>query len=174
MAIAFLVSPPQYLTTRSFPPPTTELRGVWLTNFGGAALFFPQGVNRVMYQLRQLNFNTVYPVVWNRSNTFYPSAVAKREVGQSQATLQAIVMLGRNVLAQIVKQGHREGLRVIRWFEYGFMTPCNSQLAKPHPDWLTQRQNGNKLLKDDLHQQDDRNANAKRQYPRNKAVIKQV
>lgn len=189
MAIAILVSPPQYLTTRSSPhsfalraeqkhetgeAATTELRGVWLTNFGGAALFFPQGVNRVMCQLRQLNFNTVYPVVWNRGNTFYPSAVAKREVGNTQGSLQAILMLGRDVLAQIVKQGHREGLRVIPWFEYGFMTPCNSQLAQRHPDWLTLRKNGNKLLKDDLHQQDDRNAKAKRQYPRNKAVIKQV
>jgi uncharacterized lipoprotein YddW (UPF0748 family) len=127
-----------------------------------------------MYQLRQLNFNTVYPVIWNRGNTFYPSAVVKREVGQSQATLQTILMLGRDMLAQIVQQGNRKGLRVIPWFEYGFMTPANSQLAKRHPDWLTLRQNGNKLLKDDLHQQDDRNAKIKRQFLRNKAVIKQV
>lgn len=46
MAIAFLVSPTRSLTTRSSPTPTAELRGVWLTNFGGAALFFPQGVNK--------------------------------------------------------------------------------------------------------------------------------
>ena len=126
-----------------------------------------------MYQLRQQNFNTVYPVIWNRGNTFYPSAVAKREVGQSQATLQTILMLGRDVLAQIVEQGKRKGLRVIPWFEYGFMTPCNSQLTRRHPNWLTLRQNGNKLLKDDLHQQDLSNA-TKGQFLRNKAVIKQV
>lgn len=174
MAIAFLVSPTRSLTTRSSFPSTSELRGVWLTNFGGAALFFPQGVNRVLYQLRQQNFNTVYPVVWNRGNTFYPSAVAKREVGNTQAPLQAMLMLGKDVLAQIVQQGNRKGLRVIPWFEYGFMTPCNSQLAKRHPNWLTLRQNGNKLLKDDLHQQDASNTKAQRQFLRNKAVIKQV
>lgn len=99
--------------------------------------------------------------------------MAKREVGQSQATLQTILMLGKDVLAQIIEQG-RQGLRVIPWFEYGFMTPANSQLAKRHPDWLTLRQNGNKLLKDDLHQQNVSNATKGQLVRRNKAVIKQV
>lgn len=103
IAIALFVTPPKDLTTRQSPSATTELRGVWLTNFGGAVLFFPQGVNRVLYELRQQNFNTVYPVVWNRGNTFYPSTVAKTEIGNTQAPLQAILMLGQDVLAQIVR-----------------------------------------------------------------------
>lgn len=53
------------------------------------------------------------------------------------------------------------------------MTPANSQLAHNHPDWLTQRQNGSKLLKDDLHEQYVSNA-TKGQSLRNRAVIKQV
>lgn len=173
IAIALFVTPPKYLTTGQTPSATTELRGVWLTNFGGAVLFFPQGVNRVLYQIRQLNFNTVYPVVWNRGNTFYPSTVAKREIGNTQNPFQAILMLGQDVLAQIVQQGKRKGLRIIPWFEYGFMAPANSQLAHNHPDWLTQRQNGSKLLKDDLHEQYLSNA-TKGQSLRNRAVIKQV
>lgn len=72
--------------TASHPAATTEIRGVWLTNFGGAAPFFPRGVNWVLDRLAQLNFNTVYPVIWNRGHTFSPSAVAKKETGRSQAT----------------------------------------------------------------------------------------
>lgn len=173
IAIALFFTPPKHLTDPQSPSATIELRGVWLTNFGGAVLFFPQGVNRVLYQIRQLNFNTVYPVVWNRGNTFYPSAVAKREIGNTQNPFQAILMLGQDVLAQIVKQGKRKGLRVIPWFEYGFMAPANSQLARSHPDWLTQRQNGSKLLKDDLHQPNVSNA-TQGQFLRKPAVIKQV
>lgn len=177
MAIAIFITSPLLSSTptlldRSSQPNATyqELRGVWLTNFGGAALFFPQGVNRVMYQLRQQNFNTVYPVVWNRGNSFYPSAVANREVGRSQARLQGMLMLGRDVLAEIVQQGNRQGLRVIPWFEYGFMTPANSSLAKRHPGWLTERQNGIKLLQDELYQVNKTTAKGLRRQ----AAIKQV
>lgn len=54
-----------------------EIRGVWLTNVASGVLFVPWGINRALNQLSALNFNTIYPVVWNRGYTFYQSAVAK-------------------------------------------------------------------------------------------------
>lgn len=116
----------------------TEIRGVWLTNVASSVLFLPWAINRALYQLAQLNFNTVYPVVWNRGYTFYPSGVAKSISVRSQEPLLTIMRLGRDVLAEIVQQGHQQGLRVIPWFEYGFMAPASSQLARLHPDWLTE------------------------------------
>lgn len=154
MAIALSLYPPQHVNHPQPTRITTELRGVWLTNVGSAVLFFPPGVKRSLHQLAQLKFNTVYPVVWNRGNTFYPSSVAKREIGRDRDPLLKILRLGRDVLAEIVQQGDQQGLRVIPWFEYGFMAPVNSQLAHRHPDWLTQRRNGTKLLKEDFHLQD--------------------
>lgn len=119
--------------SRSQTPTTiTEIRGVWLTNVASGVLFSPWGINRALTQLSQLNFNTVYPVVWNRGHTFYPSAVATQE------PLLRIMRLNGDVLAEIIKQGHRQGLRVIPWFEYGFMTPIYSELAQRHPTWITQ------------------------------------
>ncbi len=160
--------------TASHPTTTTEIRGVWLTNFGGAAPFFPRGINRALHQLAILNFNTVYPVVWNRGHTFYPSAVAKKATGRSQPTLLWMLNLGRDNLAKIAQQGKRQGLRIIPWFEYGFMTPANSELAKRHPNWLTYRYNGTKILKDDWNPQDVSDRNAKGQLPRRRAIIQQV
>lgn len=139
LAIASLTEiVPSQLSER---PPTlpvlTEVRGVWLTNVASGVLFSPWGINRALYQLAQLNFNTVYPVVWNRGHTFYPSTVAKSVTAQTQDPLLTVMRLGGDVLAEIVQQGHHRGLRVIPWFEYGFMAPVNSQLAQRHPDWLT-------------------------------------
>jgi uncharacterized lipoprotein YddW (UPF0748 family) len=114
----------------------------------------PGGVNRALHQLSQLNFNTVYPVVWNRGNTFYPSSVAKKVTGQSQNKLLGGLGLGRDVLAEIVKQGNRKKLRIIPWFEYGFMAPAGSELARRHPDWLTNRRNSTKTFKDVPEEQD--------------------
>ncbi|MEQ8971634.1 MAG: glycoside hydrolase family 10 protein [Coleofasciculus sp. C1-SOL-03] len=114
------------------PTKITEIRGVWLTNVASSVLFSPWGINRALTQLSQLNFNTVYPVVWNRGHTFYPSRVATQE------PLLRIMRLNGDVLEEIVQQGHRQGLRVIPWFEYGFMTTIHSQLARRHPSWITQ------------------------------------
>ncbi len=123
------------------PEAVTEIRGVWLTNVASGILFFPWGINRAVYQLAQLNFNTIYPVVWNRGHTFYPSTAAKSVTGEEQDPFLNIIRLGRDVLAEIIQEGHNQGLRIIPWFEYGFMAPPNSKLAKNHPNWITKSSN---------------------------------
>ena len=47
-------------------PDFQERRGVWLTNVASAVLFVPGSSRRAIKQLAEHNFNTVYPVVWNR------------------------------------------------------------------------------------------------------------
>ena len=54
----------------SFPlnaqiPKSTELRGVWLTNIDSDVLFESNRLKQSLRTLQQLNFNTVYPAVWN-------------------------------------------------------------------------------------------------------------
>ncbi|MBD2042941.1 glycoside hydrolase family 10 protein [Microcoleus sp. FACHB-672] len=136
------------LATPQIKPASTELRGVWLTNVTSGVLFVPWGINRALHQLSQLNFNTVYPVVWNRGHTFYPSAVAQDVTGRSQEPLLAVMRPFEDTLAEILKQGHRRHLKVIPWFEYGFMAPAHSQLAQRHPDWLTTRRDSSKSIKE--------------------------
>jgi uncharacterized lipoprotein YddW (UPF0748 family) len=113
---------------------------VWLTNVASGVLFTPWGVHLAMHQLAEQNFNTLYPVVWNRGNTFYESAVARRETGRSQAPFLRLFHLGADVLDELIKLGDRHHIRIIPWFEYGFMTPRNSNLAKLHPQWLSATQ----------------------------------
>lgn len=154
LTLLLLRSPPKVAINSSTPSVSTELRGVWLTNVASPVLFMPWRVNRALHQLSELNFNTVYPVVWNRGHTFYPSAVAERVMGRAQDRVLGIVRMGQDVLAEIVKQGHKQGLRVIPWFEYGFMTPPNSELARRHPDWLTIRRDRTKTFKEVPDEQD--------------------
>jgi uncharacterized lipoprotein YddW (UPF0748 family) len=147
LGIAIALNFAQVPPLQAIPKPT-ELRGVWLTNVASGVLYSPWGINRALSQLAKLKFNTIYPVVWNRGNTFYPSLVAKKVTGRDRNLLLQILKLNQDVLAQIVKQGHRQGLRVIPWFEYGFMAPTHSQIAKRHPDWLTARRNASKISVD--------------------------
>ncbi|NMG09792.1 glycoside hydrolase family 10 protein [Brasilonema sp. UFV-L1] len=119
--------------------PRPEIRGVWMTNNDFDTLKNRAKVQDGMTQLRRLNFNTIYPVVWNSGYVMYPSAVAKR------AGIQPFVLRGsdgHDIVADLITQAHRQGLLAIPWFEFGFMAPPTSELALNHPDWLTQKRDG--------------------------------
>ncbi|OKH56157.1 hypothetical protein NIES2130_25640 [Scytonema sp. HK-05] len=119
--------------------PRQEIRGVWMTNNDFDILKDRAKVQDGVSQLRRLNFNTIYPVVWNSGYVMYPSAVAKR------AGIQPFVLRGsdgRDILADLITQAHRQGLLVIPWFEFGFMAPPTSELALNYPDWFTQKRDG--------------------------------
>ncbi len=137
---------PQTVTSRQLP---TELRGVWLTNIDSDVLFKRENLINALTRLKELNFNVVYPAVWNWGYTLYPSKVAQSVIGRSidpEPGLQ-----GRDMLKEAVLEGHARGLKVIPWFEFGFMAPADSLLAKRHPEWLTNRVNGGKIKKEGVH-----------------------
>jgi uncharacterized lipoprotein YddW (UPF0748 family) len=118
-----------------------EIRGVWLTSNDFSVFRDRKQLSEALQQLKQLNFNTIYPVVWNSGYVMYPSTVAQ------EAGIQPFVYRGsegQDIVADIIAQGHRNNLLVMPWFEFGFMAPQMSELALAHPDWLTQQRNGDK------------------------------
>ncbi|WP_223278643.1 family 10 glycosylhydrolase [Nostoc sp. 'Peltigera membranacea cyanobiont' 232] len=48
---------------------THEVRGVWLTNVDSQVLFSSQNLKNALSRLNKLNFNTIYPTVWNGGYT---------------------------------------------------------------------------------------------------------
>jgi uncharacterized lipoprotein YddW (UPF0748 family) len=127
----------------------SELRGVWLTNIDSDVLFSSNAVKSSLTRLKQLNFNIVYPTVWNWGYTLYPSRVAQKAFGRSLDPTPGLQ--GRDMLKEVIEVGHKQGLTVIPWFEFGFMAPADSDLAKRHPQWLTNRSNGTKIVKEGIH-----------------------
>lgn len=130
-------------------PRTTELRGVWLTNIDSEVLFSRRNLSRGLRRLQRLHFNTIYPTVWNWGYTLYPSAIAERVTGQKLDPHPGLQ--GRDMLAEAVEQGHRLGLAVIPWMEFGLMAPADSELARRHPDWITRRRNGDPVVMEGRH-----------------------
>ncbi|MFM7601724.1 MAG: glycoside hydrolase family 10 protein [Pseudanabaena sp.] len=140
-------------TIEQLPPPSqppirpsngNELRGIWLTNVDSDVLFSTQKLERAIKRLKRLNFNTLYPTVWNRGYTLYPSKVAKDQFGVEvypESGLQE-----RDMLSEAIKFGHEQNFAVIPWFEYGLMTEEGSELMRQHPDWVTQRRDGSHLF----------------------------
>ena len=123
--------------------PKSEIRGVWLTNIDSDVLFSPQNTENAIASLQELNFNTLYPTVWNWGYTLYPSQVAEKVTGIKIDPVEGLQ--NRDVLQEIIEQGHKAKMSVIPWFEFGFMAPSDSKLAQLHPEWLTQRLNGDTI-----------------------------
>ena len=118
-----------------------EIRGVWLTNNDFTMFSDRKQLGEALQQLKKLNFNTIYPVVWNSGYVMFPSEVAK------DAGIQPFVyrgLEGQDIVADIITQAHQNNLLVMPWFEFGFMAPPTSELAVSHPDWLTQERDGDK------------------------------
>ncbi|MEM7556955.1 MAG: family 10 glycosylhydrolase [Cyanobacteria bacterium P01_A01_bin.84] len=139
--------PPQVKMSQT--PVNTELRGVWLTNIDSNVLFSKRVLNNALNKLKNLNFNVVYPTIWNWGYTLYPSQVARKVIGSSVDPTPGLRR--RDMLKEAVELGHKKNLLVIPWFEFGFMAPADSLLAKRHPQWLTSRRDGNKVWMEGVH-----------------------
>ena len=144
--LSFLAS----ITLNSFTPaaalvqPTVaqEIRGVWLTTNDTDVLIDRPKLHGAIDELATLNFNTLYPVVWNGGYTFFDSGIAQRE-GIQHFVRRGIQ--GYDILAELSTEAHAKGMSVIPWFEFGFMAPATSELATIHRDWLTQKRNGDPI-----------------------------
>jgi uncharacterized lipoprotein YddW (UPF0748 family) len=123
-----------------------EIRGVWLTNTDSTVLHSRQSIAEAMEFLAETGFNVVFPVVWNKAATLYPSQVMRQTFGVEINTL----CIGRDPLAEVVTEARRVGLKVIPWFEYGFASSYNlngGMLLQKKPEWAAYDCNGKLLNK---------------------------
>ncbi|MEO0686541.1 MAG: family 10 glycosylhydrolase, partial [Cyanobacteria bacterium J06649_11] len=67
---------PDILQPRQLP--RQEIRGVWVSTNDFNIMRTRSGLKDAVSQLRRLNFNTIYPVVWNSGYTKFPSVTATR------------------------------------------------------------------------------------------------
>lgn len=113
--------------------------GVWLTNSPSSLYYDANLIEKAVAELDAAGFNTLYPNVWSRGYTFHRSRYAPIEpkLKQVNASLDPI--------CRITKAGHRRGMKVIPWFEYGLMEPADAEVVRRHPEWVLQRSDGSTL-----------------------------
>jgi uncharacterized lipoprotein YddW (UPF0748 family) len=109
-------------------------KAVWLTNVDSEVMNSRSNLLAGLSRLAELGFDTIYPAVWQRGYTLYPSEVAKELTGA--AVLPNSLFGGRDLLAELVELAQPLKMRVIPWFEYGLMVPPQSIVALQHPELL--------------------------------------
>ena len=125
-----------------------EVRGVWITNVDSEVLFSKANIADAMDFLAERGFNVVFPVVWNKGYTLYPSAVMDSLFGISQDPFFA--QQGRDPLAELIIEAHRNGMEVMPWFEYGFATSYSQNgghILEEKPEWAAIDKDGNLVVR---------------------------
>ncbi len=126
----------------------SELRAVWLTNVDSNVLSSDQNITEAMDYLASIGVNVVFPVVYNKGYTLYPSTIMD---GLFNApVLPGSPFVGRDFLDRLVIEAHRNGIEVIPWFEFGFSTSYSlngGHIIAKFPAWALKNSSGNLVVK---------------------------
>ena len=120
------------------------IKGTWITNVASEVLSSKANIQQAVQQCKLNGLNTIFVVVWNRGKTMYPSNILQKYIGISQDEKY----IGRVPLQEIIEAGHKAGLKVHAWFEFGFSyayEDSNSTCLKKYPQWAG-RNNKSELL----------------------------
>lgn len=130
--------------------PSNVIRGTWITNTGSDALNSKENVREAIQLCKKSGINNVYMVVWNNGETMYPSKVVESYIGVKQSKVYGKF----DPLKEMVAAGHKEGIKVHAWFEFGFSysyRDSNSVWRKLYPHWIGRDAAGNALQKNQFY-----------------------
>jgi uncharacterized lipoprotein YddW (UPF0748 family) len=124
----------------------TPIRGTWITNVASKVLLSEKNIKEAVLHCKQKGFNNIYVVVWNGGLTMYPSKLVQSYIGIKQHP----VYNGFDPIKCIVKEGHKQGLKVHAWFEFGFSYAYKDTTGpwfKRYPQWVGRNNKGELLQK---------------------------
>ena len=133
-----------YTVTVDTWPQDKGVRGVYLPDPSHTASFLsPAAVKASIALMKELKFNCLFVCAWARSQVAWESPVllANSTYGSLSETHFYRGYQGDDALADIIAEAHKAGIKVILWFEYGFMHNAgrvnwNDPVLARHPDWI--------------------------------------
>lgn len=133
-----------------FTKPIQSVRGVWITNVASTAMRSKESVREAVHLCKSKGINSVFVVVWNKGMTTYPSDVLQSYIGIRQDPSFG----GFDPLAEFVTEGHKAGLKVHAWFEFGFSYSYGSYESpwtQRYPHWVAKDSVGNPVVKNGFY-----------------------
>ncbi len=123
-----------------------ELRGTWIAR---NTLTSKESIAQAMDSLANNHFNVVYINAWSRGYPLWQSDRFFQETGIKIDPDYS----DRDILSEAVAEGHRLGLHVEAWFEYGFvggwtgnqLPGVKGPIFQAHPDWVAKKVNGTEI-----------------------------
>jgi uncharacterized lipoprotein YddW (UPF0748 family) len=129
---------------------STPVKGTWVTNVASDALLSREKIKETIRRCKDYGLNTVYVVVWNKGVTMYPSEVVEKYIGIKQDP----VYKGFDPIAVIIEEGHKAGIKVHAWFEFGFSYAYgdpNTIWQQKYPHWAGRSADDSLLKKNNFY-----------------------
>jgi uncharacterized lipoprotein YddW (UPF0748 family) len=122
----------------------SEINGVWIANRPHSqVLESRENIVEAMDFLQAYGFNCIFPVVWNRGYTLYPSQVmSKYHLPHIEPYYE---QQQRDPLEEIITEAHQRQIKVIPWLEYGFAASHlinGGHILTQYPHWQAIDQDG--------------------------------
>ncbi|MCX6149064.1 MAG: family 10 glycosylhydrolase [Ignavibacteriales bacterium] len=120
-----------------------ELRATWIAR---DVFFSKENLAQAIDSLAAANFNVIYVNAWSRGYPLWQSDIFYSETGSKIDPTYN----GRDILAEAIAEGHKRGMHVEAWFEYGFVGGWTGNIPngekgpifKIHPDWVAKKLDG--------------------------------
>jgi uncharacterized lipoprotein YddW (UPF0748 family) len=131
-----------------FAQPLQQFRATWLTNVDSYVLATDNSIVEAVNYLSSIGVNVVFPVVYNKGYTIYPSAIMDSLF--NAPTIPDVSFQNRDFLERLVIEAHRVGIEVIPWFEFGFSSSYSlngGHIVAKFPSWATKNFQGNLVVK---------------------------
>ncbi|VEP14602.1 conserved hypothetical protein [Hyella patelloides LEGE 07179] len=124
-----------------------QIQGVWIANHPHSQVLASlENTKQAIKYLKEKEFNTIFPVIWNRGYTLYPSAVMQSYDFPKIDPFYD--KQNRDPIAEIITEAHQNDIKVIPWFEYGFAAShliSGGHLLKQNPDWKAINSQGERV-----------------------------
>ncbi len=125
-----------------------EFRATWMTNVDSYVLASDNSIIEAVNYLSSIGINVVFPVVYNKGYTVYPSAMMDNLFGVP--VIPETGFQNRDFLERLVIEAHRVGIEVIPWFEFGFSSSYSldgGHIVAAFPHWAAKNNLGELVVK---------------------------
>ncbi|NWF50222.1 MAG: family 10 glycosylhydrolase, partial [Ignavibacteriaceae bacterium] len=119
-----------------------------MTNVDSYVLNTDNSIVEAMNYLSSIGFNVVFPVVYNKGYTLYPSQIMDSLF--DAPTIPDPAFQNRDFLTRLIIEAHRVGIEVIPWFEFGFSSSYSlngGHIVAKFPHWALKNNQGQLVVK---------------------------
>ncbi len=136
-----------YVLTVNVKEQETGVRAFWIPDPSHSPFLTSRAeMEKGVALAKELNFNTLYVGAWAKTRILYPSQVladnSSYETAREGMFLPQYGGGSGDPLKDLIEVAHAQGLKVILWYEYGFMarwgtapTPENDKILAVRPHW---------------------------------------
>lgn len=122
----------------------TVIKSAWVTNVGSDVLLSRTNIKQAVQLAKKSGLNTLCVVTWNKGYTLYKSPTLKKYFGIDIDPIYK----DRDPLQEFIEEAHKENIKVIAWFEFGFASAygdSGAHILNKYPHWAA-RDNTGKVL----------------------------